>query len=77
MAEAKASIIGIDTGRTFTDVVVMDLNDYVEDALPSGEPYIGEYHEYSCPGCRVPLQVDLFCPAMGGDPIPWDTRIDV
>ena len=49
----------------------------MEDALPSGEPYIGEYHEYSCPGCQVQLQVDLFCPPMGGDPILWDTRIDV
>ncbi len=56
---------------------VVDLNDYMEDALPSGEPYIGEYHEYSCPGCQVQLQVDLFCPSMGGDPILWDTRIDV
>ena len=56
---------------------IVDLNDYMEDALPSGEPYIGEYHEYSCPGCQVQLQVDLFCPAMGGDPILWDTRIDV
>ena len=56
---------------------ILDLNDYMEDALPSGEPYIGEYHEYSCPGCQVQLQVDLFCPPMGGDPILWDTRIDV
>ena len=56
---------------------VVDLNDYMDDALPSGEPYIGEYHEYSCPGCQVQLQVDLFCPPMGGDPILWDTRIDV
>ena len=59
---------------------ILDPNDYMEDmegALPSGEPYIGEYHEYGCPGCQVQLQVDLFCPPMGGDPILWDTRIDV
>ena len=56
---------------------ILDLNDYMDDALPSGEPYIGEYHEYSCPGCQVQSQVDLFCPPMGGDPILWDTRIDV
>ena len=43
--------------------------------LPTGEPYIGEYHEYFCPGCATQLQVDLFTPSLGGDPILWDTRI--
>jgi hypothetical protein len=43
--------------------------------LPTGEPYIGEHHEYFCPGCATQLQVDLFCPPLGGDPILWDTRI--
>jgi hypothetical protein len=44
--------------------------------LPSGEPYIGEYHIYSCPGCAVQLQVDMFSPSLGGDAMLWDTRID-
>ncbi len=44
--------------------------------LPTGEPYIGEYHEYFCPGCATQLQVDMFSPTLGGDPILWDTRID-
>lgn len=44
--------------------------------LPSGDPYIGEYHIYSCPGCATQLQVDLFSPSLGGDPVLWDTRID-
>jgi N-methylhydantoinase B len=44
--------------------------------LPSGEPYIGEYHIYSCPGCATQLQVDLFSPSLGGDAVLWDTRID-
>jgi len=43
--------------------------------LPTGEPYIGEYHEYFCPGCATQLQVDLFSPSLGGEPILWDTRI--
>jgi hypothetical protein len=43
--------------------------------LPTGEPYIAEYHEYFCPGCATQLQVDLFCPSLGGEPILWDTRI--
>jgi hypothetical protein len=44
--------------------------------LPSGEPYIGEYHIYTCPGCATQLQVDLFSPSLGGDAVLWDTRID-
>lgn len=44
--------------------------------LPSGDPYIGEYHFYFCPGCATQLQVDMFSPTLGGDPILWDTRID-
>ncbi|MFQ5540364.1 MAG: acetone carboxylase subunit gamma, partial [Candidatus Binatia bacterium] len=54
---------------------VIDLNDFMPDPLPSGEPYIGEYHEYYCPGCATQLQVDLYCPMLGGEPILWDTRI--
>jgi N-methylhydantoinase B len=56
---------------------VVDLNDFMPDPLPSGEPYIGEYHEYYCPGCATQLQVDLYCPMLGGEPILWDTRIDL
>lgn len=44
--------------------------------LPSGEPYIGEYHIYTCPGCATQLQVDMFSPTLGGDALIWDTRID-
>ena len=44
--------------------------------LASGDPYIGEYHFYSCPGCATQLQVDMFSPPLGGDPVLWDTRID-
>jgi N-methylhydantoinase B len=51
------------------------LNDFMPYPLPTGEPYIGEYHEYFCPGCATQLQVDLFCPPLGGEPILWDIRI--
>ena len=44
--------------------------------LASGDPYIGEYHLYCCPGCAIQLQVDMFCPSMGGDAMLWDTQID-
>jgi acetone carboxylase gamma subunit len=44
--------------------------------LPSCEPYIGEYHIYTCPACATQLQVDMFSPTLGGDAVLWDTRID-
>jgi N-methylhydantoinase B len=44
--------------------------------LPSGEPYIGEYHLYTCPGCAAQLQVDMYSPPLGGEAVLWDTRID-
>jgi acetone carboxylase gamma subunit len=49
--------------------------DAIMPPLPTGEPYIGEYHMYSCPGCASQLQVDLFSPSLGGDPVLWDTKI--
>ncbi|HWO43639.1 MAG TPA: hydantoinase B/oxoprolinase family protein [Candidatus Eisenbacteria bacterium] len=45
--------------------------------LPTGEPYVGEYHFYFCPGCATQLQVDLFTPSLGGEPVLWDTRLAV
>jgi acetone carboxylase gamma subunit len=54
---------------------VVHLKDFMPNPLPTGEPYIAEYHEYFCPGCATQLQVDLFCPPLGGDPILWDIRI--
>ncbi|MBI4490273.1 MAG: hypothetical protein HY694_14410, partial [Deltaproteobacteria bacterium] len=42
---------------------------------PSGEPYVGEYHEYFCPGCATQLQIDLYCPTLGGEPVLWDIQI--
>jgi N-methylhydantoinase B len=54
---------------------VIHLKNFMPNPLPTGEPYIGEYHEYFCPGCATQLQVDLFCPPLGGEPILWDIRI--
>jgi N-methylhydantoinase B len=51
------------------------LKDFMPHSLPTGEPYIGEYHYYFCPGCATQLQVDLFSPPLGGEPILWDIRI--
>jgi N-methylhydantoinase B len=54
---------------------VVDLNHFMPP-LASGEPYIGEYHIYTCPGCATQLQVDMFSPSLGGEAVLWDTRID-
>jgi acetone carboxylase gamma subunit len=40
---------------------VRDLLDLAGRLVPSGEPYIGGYHEYYCPTCLTLLQVDTFC----------------
>lgn len=54
---------------------MVDLNEYMTYPLPSGERYEAQYHEYCCPGCATQLQVDVYCPSVGGDPVLWDTRI--
>jgi N-methylhydantoinase B len=54
---------------------IVDLSE-IMPPLASGDPYIGEYHLYSCPGCATQLQVDMFSPSLGGDPVLWDTQID-
>ncbi|MBI4528011.1 MAG: hydantoinase B/oxoprolinase family protein [Deltaproteobacteria bacterium] len=38
-----------------------DLKDLAHGSAPSGEPYIGGYYEYYCPGCATLLQIDTFC----------------
>jgi N-methylhydantoinase B len=55
---------------------VMPLEEIAGRSLPSGEDYLGRYHMYVCPGCATLLQVDVFCPALGGDEDLMDIRID-
>ncbi|MFQ5850536.1 MAG: hydantoinase B/oxoprolinase family protein [Candidatus Binatia bacterium] len=55
---------------------VVDLEQVALRPLPSGESYLGQYHEYICPGCGTLLQVDVFCPALGGEEDLWDLRVD-
>lgn len=56
---------------------VVALDEVALSPLPSGDPYLGRYHEYICPGCATLLQVDVFCRALGGEEDLWDIRIDV
>jgi N-methylhydantoinase B len=43
--------------------------------MPDGSPYLAVLREYACPRCAVLLQVDVWCPQLGGDEDLWDTRI--
>ena len=56
---------------------IVDLDQAAVRPLPSQEPYLGRYHEYICPGCGTLLQVDVFCPVLGGEEDLWDLRIDL
>jgi len=45
--------------------------------LPDGSPYLGELHEYFCPGCATQVDVEVRCPSVETDAAPfWDIRID-
>ena len=45
--------------------------------LPSGDDYLGEYHEYFCPGCGVQLEVDVYCPELDVPEPVWDILLHV
>jgi acetone carboxylase gamma subunit len=51
------------------------LDEVSEFPLPSKEPFSGEYHEYLCPGCGTLLQVDVYCPPVGGESVLWDIAL--
>jgi N-methylhydantoinase B len=54
-----------------------DLEELAGKRIPSGEPYEGEYRMYACPGCATLLQVDVYCPRLGGELPIWDIQLDV
>ena len=41
--------------------LTLDLYELSQRRVPSGEPYIGGYYGYYCPGCATLLQVETFC----------------
>lgn len=53
-----------------------DMEDLARHRVPSGEPYVGVFLEYVCPGCATLLQVDTYCPAEGGETPLWDIQLD-
>jgi N-methylhydantoinase B len=53
-----------------------DLEELAGHRVPSGEPYLGVFLEYVCPGCATLLQVDTYCPAEGGETPLWDIQLE-
>jgi len=52
------------------------LDELAGRAMPDGSPYLAVLREYACPGCATLLQVDVWCPSLGGEEDLWDIRID-
>jgi N-methylhydantoinase B len=53
-----------------------DFEELAGHRVPSGEPYVGVFLEYVCPGCATLLQVDTYCPSQGGETPLWDIQLD-
>ena len=52
-----------------------DLEELAGRRIPTGEPYLGIYLAYACPGCATLLQVDTYCPSLGGETPLWDIQL--
>ena len=55
---------------------IVELDEIGGQRPTSGDPYLGRYHEYICPGCATLLQVDVYCPELGGEEDLWDIHIE-
>jgi N-methylhydantoinase B len=54
---------------------IVALDQFAQRPLPDRGPYLGQLQEYVCPGCATLLQVDVYCPSLGGDEDLWDIHI--
>ena len=52
-----------------------DLEELAGRPMPDGSPYLAVLREYACPSCATLLQVDVWCPTLGGEEDLWDIRI--
>ncbi|HZU08144.1 MAG TPA: hydantoinase B/oxoprolinase family protein [Chloroflexota bacterium] len=65
-----------DNYKRYALEIEQDLEELAGHRVPSGEPYAGVYLLYACPGCATLLQVDLYCPQLGGERPLWDIQLD-
>jgi acetone carboxylase gamma subunit len=57
---------------------VVNLEDWIGFPLPSGGPFLAEFHEYFCPGCATQIAVETHCPSLESNAEPvWDIRLDL
>ena len=63
--------------KEFACSVTEPLDTVTEFGLPSGDPFIGEFVYYFCPSCGIQLQVDVYCPQLGGERQWWDIQIQL
>jgi N-methylhydantoinase B len=54
---------------------IVTLEQFAQRPLPNHGLYLGQLQEYICPGCATLLQVDVYCPSLGGDEDLWDIQI--
>ena len=55
---------------------IVALEKFAQRPLPDHGLYLGHLQEYICPGCATLLQVDVYCPSLGGDEDLWDIQIE-
>lgn len=65
-----------DNYKRYALEIDQSLEELAGHRVPSGEPYAGVYLEYVCPGCATLLEVDTFCPSVGGETPLWDVQLD-
>jgi acetone carboxylase gamma subunit len=65
-----------DNYKRYALEIRQDLEKLAGHRVPSGEPYLGVFLEYVCPGCATLLQVDTYCPSEGGETPLWDIQLD-
>lgn len=53
---------------------VRELDEIADAPMPDGSAFLAVLHEYACPGCGTLLQVDVYCPELGGEEDLWDIQ---
>lgn len=53
---------------------VRQLETIADAPMPDGSEFLAVLHEYACPGCGTLLQVDVYCPDLGGEEDLWDIQ---
>lgn len=66
-----------DNYKTHAARTARSLDEVADGGMPDGSPWLAVLHEYACPGCGTLLQVDVYCPDLGGEEDVWDIRLAI